>query len=1259
MNITVNISTLDTAVRRQLAIIAKRTPSTVPAGSASGSAAGIPTFSDIAPSSSEMEAIHDFYTDAVLLLNTTSQHFVTAATTPAESAAGATAAGAITLIFPTNHNDAMNTTISVAFTTFLVAYAVYAWLSVTSPALIERYKQAMADKLNALIQLIFYKRPPQSGYTDNLPPVISLPGDNITLIAGEQRLIAYVLGSDNTDDLQITSSVPASVSVSKNTSDRLFSIINTRTPNDTEGTGNVTATVTITKQGVTLGSITVTALPATVSPSASDPVIIGYNPVSDSLRIPVSQTVTIGYLGVITSATASNDLITVSVTVPAGSISGSAAGILTITAGATEGTSTVTLYAANGWRYTLYVTVAAAQSTSPVINVVSPIAFATGTTHDILYTLGSDGIDDLIATVVSISDALTTPPFTIVKDTTNHKFVLTGTFAGSANVAITSAAHPEANKFFLAVVTSAVPTAYLPDVYGYASGDTLNTIAGADDIHIDYFPGSTGTMEVTSSDTSIIDIWQDTDNDFVVATPLATGNATLTFTNAAMNWSLVLNVAVAARPAVITPPVIYWPDGLTLNENGDSVEVFYEPSNDGSLDNVLMTSSDTSKLTIVKNETNHKFTLTPHAKGSVVVTVTDNSHGLNETHSVEVLWVAPLVLEQTHTLSVFVNDTYNIYFREASSGITACSVTPTGKITAAIQTTSWTVGGITYNKKVVVSGVEAGTATLLMTNGQWSSQFTFEVENAETEEAYEPVITSYQVQGSSAVPISAGTTSLSVTTPGVHVYVDYTPGQDLWGRSTAPHPVSSNASIAEVSVSSGRVVIMPRAVGSAYIYFYNSQNSTMLTISLTVSQSQQTTTPVVLSYTIGSGSPVSTVGLTSVSISSRDTIYLNIDESEAQIDDTNITITNTSVAEVDYFSAGRGASGAWRITILAEGTTDIVLHTASDPNWSFTIRLTVPAETQTPYVVGSTARTISSSSSAQTDTITIANGTISSVDVSSSPSGLLTAGNGTTTTKQITIAANGTGTGTVTIHTTAGVNLTVTYTISGSSSLPEWDESAYVSGEDEELYLKGTLSYVDGGVTISVANPVFFYAENQGVSEIHIATVTENNVEYFACYNEYTHTIAAGAALTNTMKNKLDAAILNAVALRHGITASALTAWDISIGSGLTAYVQILPFNGIGYVGYTVSGVTNPVFWLEKGQVILNAQMNSGEPYWGVYDSSEGHIVRSNVTFNTTSRDAVFSEIVQIMQNTYGLPAPTLGDASTATLTSVPDFYID
>jgi len=742
MNIQVNILTLDQAVNRQLAAIGKR----------ARNAEGKSIFSDITPSSAEIETIHDFYADAVTLLNTTSQYFVEATTTPTEDGQ---AIGVVTLTFPNNHNIAMNTTLVVAFTTFLVAYAVYAWLSIVNPAATERYQQAMREKLEALIQIIFHKTPPNHEYVLDVPPSISSPG-SLRLGFNEQRIIAYTLGSDGIDDLEIVSSSEY-ITVYKN-ADRTFSIINANT------TANpVVATVTIRRGETTiLEVIAVTALTQSAGATiVTNPILIGLRTLSDSIELQTGDTRKITYTGTITSIAPSSNLAAAELITENGQTK------ILITAGANAGRETFILYGANGWSYTLYCNVKEQQATLPKINHSSLAAIRVNETFDIPYTLGSDNFDDIYMTA-SNSAVTLQKVVTPASGSTpaSYKYVVTGVNVGSATIRVTSARHPEINTYITVRVTAVHG---LQEPHIYVTENTINTVAGADPTRILFYPGETGEFTVTSSDSTKVAVYKG--NGYVDIKPLAATAAgspvTITFTNNATefqdnshnNWMQTISVSVAAIPAVITPPIIYWPDSLVLKEGSIGISVEYALGNDSvdgftTLNGGGCSSSNTNVVTIA--QTSNGFNITPHGIGSATIHIWDILHGIDVYKNVVVEWREPELLNglrdndelylpevyepasgfdasDTDTNPTIGTNGLAIEFKAASSGTYSYNVYPSGCAVCRIDTIQ-NIGG-PYTKKLVVFALEEGLTYITVrcdsaSGNSWSSRFILRVGQA-------------------------------------------------------------------------------------------------------------------------------------------------------------------------------------------------------------------------------------------------------------------------------------------------------------------------------------------------------------------------------------------------------------------------------------------------------------------------------------------------------------------------------------------------
>jgi hypothetical protein len=834
MDITLQFSTLAEAVNRSLAITAKRLRN----------ADGKSVYDDITLSTAEQPLLYDYFREAIVLLNTTTQHFITDTLFSDEMETPS-----VTLTFPNNHNNAMNTTITVALTSFCVAYAVYAWLSVVNPGIVKRYEEAMQEKLDALVQLIFHKAPPQSSYTYDLPPVVNTPGD-ITLSSGGQYLLGYTLGSDGVDDLVATSSSEAIV-VTKVPNNRLFSIYNGNV-----GENNITGTVTIKRSdNSVLATINVTAkAPAADAAIVTHPALIGYSALSDTITLRKGANINIYFTGNITSITANNDNVSYTLT-------DSPTKVINIQ-GDEVGTSVVTIYDNAGWRYTLYVTVEAVVGVSPYFTSPQHVGIDVGETTYITYNLGDETLDDFYV-------AESRGNITITKDAANRRFVVTGISAGGGYVRVQSSRHPESNTVFMFVVNS-TDEAQLPDVYGYTSGDTINMVAGASPVRIYFFPGSEGTFDISPSVVGKVSLSEYDGMGYVDVTPLEAGNITLTFANQGMivdeqndtSWSFTLTIAVAARPAVVTNPIVYFPDRVEGFYKDDVRRYDYVLGNDNT-DNLTVTSSNQNVATVDIDRTNKKIVITAQS---------------------------------------------------ASDG--------TATITVSKPNTGWSQSVVVY-----------------------------------VDESYEviaPKINYYQIHGSSAVNISSGQTSASVSVEGKRIYVNASMGRKKNGSVIYTRIVSSDQTVIAVTdqVYTGTISLIPVSEGSATVSFYNSDtNALIFALGVTVTEATEDAgVPVINGLAIvgGTFSTNPSENESYIAIPSDSTSYnvylpldkyllLDIDDTAAEV---SITSDNDSIAEYELMGGGRGVAGNDMIVPHAVGST-VIRFTSPGLSWSFNLNVAV------------------------------------------------------------------------------------------------------------------------------------------------------------------------------------------------------------------------------------------------------------------------------------------------------------------------------
>lgn len=511
---------------------------------------------------------------------------------------------------------------------------------------------------------------------------------------------------------------------------------------------------------------------------------------SDNITIKTGRTTYIYYTGTITAITTNNGddvvvarLVSTSTNAVTGDAEPLARPFVQITP-ASVGASVITLYNNSGWSYTLYVNVEATQGASPVISVASPVVLSAGGTQTISYTLGDDNYDDLVATITQASPANAA---SIVKNASNHTFTITGQLGGSATISITSARHPESNVSFLTVVQAAA-TDTPPSIISYDDGDTINTIAGASAIRISFYPGDNGTFTISASPQASVALSRNDEYQYVDVSPLATGTVDITFGNTTYLWSRTIHLAIAARPAVITPPTVFWPEGLSLKEGPYSAYVDYELGNDN-VDSIYMSSSDTSVLVIEKNATAHSFHLAAQGHGTAIVHIYDTtpSHNIDEYKTVNVEWVAPRFLsglqdgdeltlpevfeagagwgdeDFAHNPPTIGTDGLQIQFVEASSGTTTVTAYPANRVHIGITSTS--SNGIIV-KTVTIHALQEGLTYLNFVNPNgWSARLSMNVGSASGQE---PVVLPPTITPPSSSTFEQGTT----------IYIHYTPASD-------------------------------------------------------------------------------------------------------------------------------------------------------------------------------------------------------------------------------------------------------------------------------------------------------------------------------------------------------------------------------------------------------------------------------------------------------------------------------------------------
>lgn len=141
MTINLNYTALQEKVERSLSVIGKRTVDDK----------GERLFTDITVSSRETEIINDYFRQAVIDLAAELTAFISAGNDTS-----------ITIDFPTNHSDALDTFVTQSCEAYCVSYALASWFNVTAPRLTEKYTADCTRQIAALHRLIHEKTAPEN-----------------------------------------------------------------------------------------------------------------------------------------------------------------------------------------------------------------------------------------------------------------------------------------------------------------------------------------------------------------------------------------------------------------------------------------------------------------------------------------------------------------------------------------------------------------------------------------------------------------------------------------------------------------------------------------------------------------------------------------------------------------------------------------------------------------------------------------------------------------------------------------------------------------------------------------------------------------------------------------------------------------------------------------------------------------------------------------------------------------------------------------
>lgn len=156
MTKTFDFSALQGKVSRSLSIIGKR----------STDDQGNLLFKDITLGSRETEIINDYLNQAVIDI-----------VTELGASISAYSDSTITLTFPTNHNNNLESFIDKSCDEYCVSFALYSWFTVTAPRIAEKYLGDCKRQLAAVIRLINEKKAP-SGSADIVSSTSTSVTDN-------------------------------------------------------------------------------------------------------------------------------------------------------------------------------------------------------------------------------------------------------------------------------------------------------------------------------------------------------------------------------------------------------------------------------------------------------------------------------------------------------------------------------------------------------------------------------------------------------------------------------------------------------------------------------------------------------------------------------------------------------------------------------------------------------------------------------------------------------------------------------------------------------------------------------------------------------------------------------------------------------------------------------------------------------------------------------------------------------------------------
>lgn len=531
--------------------------------------------------------------------------------------------------------------------------------------------------------------------------------------------------------------------------------------------------------------------------------------------------------------------------------------------------------------------------------VVTSDSITAKTVYDITF-VPADASGNIVATSSSSSIA------TVTANDTNKTITVTPMGNGSSTITVKVGNITKTLTISVSGMITSNPLTSI-DIKDGTTSVSSATVSALKEFNVAFNPNdgtyTAGSVSVSGYDGNIISATYNESTKILSVTPLKAGTTTLTLTIGGVSDTL----------SVTVPPVLasslsieYGGSGISSDTLtiGKTYTVVLTPSNVTDK-TITATSSNASVATVTVNGLN--FTVTPLSPGTTTITVTNAASGKSDTLSITVSPVLASSLSIEYNGSGISNDT--ISAPKAYSVVLSPTNVTNKTITATSSNTAVATVSVS-NLTITVTPLTPGTTTITVTNAASGKTDTLAI-------TVSPFL-------ASSISITSGGSSISSDTLLTSKTYDviFNPTNTTDKTITA---VSSNTSVATVSVSGQSFTVNPVTDGTTTVTVTNAASGKTDTLTVTVSGLKVT------SINVKDG----TTTITSLTLSSAKTLNVEILPSTALNKTIAATVANTNIATVTIDNVAKTLTvtpksvGNTTLTVTVDGVSQIYNVTVS------------------------------------------------------------------------------------------------------------------------------------------------------------------------------------------------------------------------------------------------------------------------------------------------------------------------------------------